>query len=59
MRFSKIFQLTTHAAITHCESYERQVFVQHIFAKKFRQTLQFREIFKNISILYPCQNHEM
>jgi len=59
MSFSKIFQFSTHATITNCKSYESQVFVKYIFAKKFWWTLQFREISKNILTFYPCQNHKI
>ena len=52
--FQKIFQLSIHARITHCESYESQVFVKHIFVNKFCRTSQFHEFFKNISTFCPC-----
>jgi len=33
--------------------------VRHVFVKKFRRTTQFHKFFRNISILYPCKNHQM
>jgi len=33
--------------------------MRHIFVNKFWRTLQFHEIFKNISTYYPCCNHTL
>ena len=49
MRFSKIFQLCTQVRITKCGSREKQLFVSHVFVKKFKRTTHFHEYFKNIS----------
>jgi len=54
MSFSKIFQLCTHARITKCGSREKELFVRHVFLKKFRRTAHIYEFFINISTLYPC-----
>jgi len=59
LSFSKIFQFCTCAGITKYGSRERQLFVRHVFVKKVRRTTEFREFFKNILTLYPCQSHEM
>jgi len=40
MSFSKICQLSTHATITNCEPYERQVFVKHIFSSQVKSCLR-------------------
>ena len=54
MSFSKIFQISTLATITNCESYERQVPVKHIFLNNsggLYSFVKFSKIFQFLPML--------